>query len=188
MNGQQQDTRRRQPSSNVLKSHTSGHDHHAPATAEELSTRIVRIGLLTNLGLAGIKLAGGWVFKSKSLTADGWHSMTDLVTDILALAAIVVSSMLKSTDMRKSTIGHVESVMSLLASGLLVILGVHMGWESGVALRSQLFSQSTTADNVTLPHDHDAPSMQAMWVATLTILVKEWLYHASKCTTSVVSF
>lgn len=179
MSGQQQNIRHREPPSQT-RTIQSPKDGDSSTSGDELSTRIVQISLLTNLGLAGIKLVGGWIFKSKSLSADGWHSLTDLATDVLALATILVSSMLKAIDLRKSTVGHVERSMSLLASGLLVMLGVHMAWESGTALGTQLIGRPAHVDSVPLDLDNDTQSMQAMWVAVLTILVKEWLYHASK--------
>jgi cation diffusion facilitator family transporter len=46
---------------------------------ENPADRAFRIGLFGNLGLAGLKLAVGWVAGSPALVADGWHSSSDVV-------------------------------------------------------------------------------------------------------------
>lgn len=143
------------------------------ARNQDRASWVVQVGLLSNLGLAVVKLLGGWTFHSKALTADAWHSFTDLTTDALALFALYLSTSLQKTTLRPSTAGKMENVLSLLATGLLVATGVHLGWESVMALRILDRSPDATAD-------YSAPSLQAIWPAALTVFVKEWLYHMSE--------
>ena len=50
------------------------------------------IGLLLNLLLGCVKVAGGWSLQSKALLADGAHSLLDLLTDIAVLVGLSLAS------------------------------------------------------------------------------------------------
>uniref|UniRef100_A0A8H7TQC3 Cation efflux protein transmembrane domain-containing protein n=1 Tax=Bionectria ochroleuca TaxID=29856 RepID=A0A8H7TQC3_BIOOC len=171
-----------QPKPDAEKSHQS-HQHKSDHGPTDLSAWIVQVGIAVNLGLAVIKLVGGWAFSSKSLTADGWHSMTDLVTDLLALISVLVIAMPKLTEFLRPTVSNVEGSISLTISGLLVLMGIHEGWESLVSFHESFFGQALLFGERALGYDshsdihHDVPSLQAAWIAGLTILAKEWLYH-----------
>lgn len=54
--------------------------------------RITWIGLMVNLMLGCVKLAGGWVLHSKALLADGAHSLLDLLTDIVVLIGLSLAN------------------------------------------------------------------------------------------------
>lgn len=160
-----------------MTSHES-HHHHASALLKSpdggKGARIIQIGLLCNLGLALIKLAGGWMLNSKALTADAWHSFSDLTTDILALVAVAVSSFSQShTKISATTTARVERLLAIMAAGLLMTTAVHLGWDAVSSIRDQMMGQSALSDV--------KPSIQAVWPAILTVVVKESLYHASKC-------
>ncbi|MGZ0654401.1 cation diffusion facilitator family transporter [Coraliomargarita sp. W4R53] len=56
------------------------------------ATKITWIGLLLNLLLGCIKVAGGWLLQSKALLADGAHSLLDLLTDVAVLVGLSLAS------------------------------------------------------------------------------------------------
>jgi cation diffusion facilitator family transporter len=56
------------------------------------ASNITWVGLLLNLLLGCIKVAGGWVLQSKALLADGAHSLLDLLTDIAVLVGLSLAS------------------------------------------------------------------------------------------------
>lgn len=159
---------------------SNGHSHsHGATSSENLRTWIVQVGILVNLGLAVVKLFGGWAFKSKSLTADGWHSMTDLVTDVLALVSVLLTSVPSIANKMRPAVPNAEGLIALTISGLLIVMGAHEGWESLMVFKTSFFGRSSQfGDAGDLAHD--IPSLQAVWIAGLTILAKEWLYHKSK--------
>lgn len=177
-------------------SHGHGHHHHHHDNAFLTSTnkndpgvRITRIGLLSNLCMAIAKFAGGWAFNSKAMTADAWHSITDLASDILTLAT-VSWSLKPPTDRFPQGFGKIESLGSLGVSGMLLAGGLYMGWESGLSLYGHFYPEAAHGimEHVGHGHSHShgaaalgIPSMHAAWLAAGTILIKEWLYHASKC-------
>lgn len=174
--------------------HGHGHHHHdnsylLSANKNDSGVRITRIGLLSNLGMAVAKFIGGWAFNSKAMTADAWHSIADLASDILTLATISWS--LKSpSDRFPLGFGKVESLGSLGVSGMLLSGGLYMGWESALSLFGHFNPEAAREllEHVGHGHGHGhshsaaslgIPSIHAAWLAAGTILIKEWLYHAS---------
>lgn len=69
-----------------------------------------------------------------------------------------------------------------------------MGWAALVALAQQFFPDAAhfAAEWGLLPHSHGhshgagslGPNINAAWLAGGSILIKEWLYRASKATVS----
>ncbi|KAF4510325.1 hypothetical protein G6O67_002219 [Ophiocordyceps sinensis] len=174
--------------------HGHGHHHHdnsylLSANKNDSGVRITRIGLLSNLGMAVAKFIGGWAFNSKAMTADAWHSIADLASDILTLATISWS--LKSpSDRFPLGFGKVESLGSLGVSGMLLSGGLYMGWESALSLFGHFNPEAAREllEHVGHGHGHGhshsaaslgIPSIHAAWLAAGTILIKEWLYHAT---------
>jgi divalent metal cation (Fe/Co/Zn/Cd) transporter len=156
-------------------------------------TRIVQLGLASNPALALIKLASGWALRSKSLTADAWHSFGDLIVDCLALFALLLTSLLYKNTNDEVVSARIERLLSMAAAGLLIYTASHIGWESLLALKSYPVEHALInvmiSNHTIVFYDHHhgsevdkSPSIQAIWPAALTFVVKEWLYRASKST------
>ncbi|KAL2205069.1 hypothetical protein CC79DRAFT_1343457 [Sarocladium strictum] len=175
-------------------SHGPGHHHHhhdntylVSANKNDPGVRITRIGLISNLGMAIAKFVGGYTFNSRAMTADAWHSIADLASDILTLATVSFS--LKPPSERfPMGFGKVESLGSLGVSGMLLVGGLYMGWESALSLFGHFYPDMAheILHHVGHGHSHshgysnlDIPSVHAAWLAGGTILVKEWLYRAT---------
>ncbi|GKU02935.1 mitochondrial metal transporter 2 [Fusarium langsethiae] len=170
-----------------------GHHHHhdnaylTSGNKDDPGVRITRIGLISNLGMAIAKFAGGYAFNSKAMTADAWHSITDLASDILTLAT-VTWSLKPPTDKFPMGFGKVESLGSLGVSSMLLAGGLYMGWDSGISLYGHFYPEAAHGFLEHAGHGHShshgaaalgIPSMHAAWLAAGTILIKEWLYHAT---------
>lgn len=179
-------------------SHGPGHHHHhdnsylISANKNDPGVRITRIGLLSNLGMAVAKFVGGYAFNSRAMTADAWHSIADLASDILTLATVSFS-LKPPTERFPMGFGKVESLGSLGVSGMLLFGGLYMGWESALSLYGHFYPEMAHEIMHHVGHGHghshshgysnlDIPSMHAAWLAGGTILIKEWLYRASKST------
>lgn len=85
--------------------------------------RITLLGGAKNLLLATLKLLFGWMGHSHALIADGVHSLADLLTDALVLAASRFGS--KEAD-RDHPYGHgrIETAATMLLSFLLALAGL----------------------------------------------------------------
>jgi divalent metal cation (Fe/Co/Zn/Cd) transporter len=184
------------------RDHGHGHHHHhhhdnaylVSANKNDPGVRITRIGLLSNLGMAIVKFIGGWAFNSKAMIADAWHSIADLASDILTLAT-VSWSLKPPSDRFPMGYGKVEGLGSLGVSGMLLVGGLYMGWESGLSLLGHFYPDAAheVMEHLGGGHGHGhghghshshaslgIPNVHAAWLAGGTILVKEWLYRASK--------
>ncbi|TLD04933.1 uncharacterized protein PgNI_10006 [Pyricularia grisea] len=182
--------------------HSHGHHHHhhhgdnvylTSRNKNDAGVRITRIGLFSNLGMAIAKGAGGYMFNSQAMVADAWHSMTDLASDVLTLATVSVS-LRPPTDRFPTGFGKIESLGSLGVSGMLLIGGLFMCYSSLGTLYAHLFLDPSAAAEFMAHghhhghshghghghgHGHLAPSLNAAWLAAGTVIVKEWLYHAT---------
>jgi divalent metal cation (Fe/Co/Zn/Cd) transporter len=84
--------------------------------------------------------------------------------------------------------GKVESLGSLGVSGMLLFGGCFMCLNSSEILYAHFFLDAQAAAEAALHahghshgHSHEiAPSLHAAWLAAGTVVVKEWLYQASK--------
>ncbi|RDW61847.1 cation diffusion facilitator family transporter [Aspergillus mulundensis] len=171
-----------------------GHHHHhhhgntylTSTNTHDAGVRITRLGLVANLAMAIGKFIGGYVFHSQALIADAYHALTDLVSDFLTLGTVAWS--LKPPSERfPNGYGKIESIGALGVSGLLLAGGVFMGLNSGQVLLDQFFPEAASAiSHLDLGHGHShshadilGPSIHAAWLAAGSIVVKEWLYHAT---------
>jgi len=176
--------------------HGHGHHHHhdnvylTSTNKRDAGVRITRIGLAANLCMAIGKFIGGYVFHSQALIADAFHALTDLVSDFLTLGTVALS--LKPPSERfPNGYGKVESIGALGVSGLLLCGGVFMGLNAGQVLLAQFYPEVAEAlahsGVIGQGHSHShgiditGPSIHAAWLAAGSIVVKEWLYHASEC-------
>lgn len=176
-------------------SHSHAHHHHHDNTyltstnKNDAGVRITRLGLFVNLFMAMGKGIGGYVFNSQALVADAFHALTDLVSDFMTLGTVAWS--LKSPTARfPSGYGKIESLGSLGVSGLLLTGGVLMGLNSGDILYHELLVDTVHDGGHSHggffghSHSHGAtdlgPNINAAWLAAGSIVVKEYLYRASK--------
>ena len=108
-------------------------DERAPASAE----RAFRIGFLGNGLLAVLKLVVGWTTGSRSLVADGWHSLGDIATNGGAWIAHRLSRREPDEDHHYGH-GKLEAFSGLVVGLLLLGGGVAVivsAWTSKAVLR-----------------------------------------------------
>lgn len=189
--------------STTLAREHSGHPHQhhhqdntylVSTNKKDAAVRITRIGLYVNFCMAIGKGLGGYFLNSQALVADAFHSLTDLVSDFLTLAT-VSWSLKPPTSRFPGGYGKIESLGSLGVSSLLLAGGIGLGWHSCELLHSQFFldTASSMADHGhshgggILGHSHShspaemgIPNVHAAWIAGGSIVVKEYLYRASK--------
>ena len=179
--------------------HSHQHHHHdntylVSTNKKDAGVRITRIGLYVNFCMAIGKGLGGYFLNSQSLVADAFHSLTDLVSDFLTLAT-VSWSLKPPTSRFPGGYGKIESLGSLGVSSLLLAGGIGLGWHSCELLYSQFFLDAASSisghshshDGGVFGHSHShnpadmgIPNVHAAWIAGGSIIVKEYLYRASK--------
>lgn len=184
-------------STTQTRSHSGhSHSHHdnsylTSTNKKDAGVRVTRLGLYVNFAMAISKGIGGYYFNSQALVADGFHALTDMVSDVMTLTTISVA-LRPPTSQYPNGFGKVESFGSLMVSGLLLMGGVFMGQHACSALYLQFFADTAGAAAEHAhglfghSHSHDAaaliPNINAAWLAAGSIVVKEYLYRASMLT------
>lgn len=135
------------------------------ANALRLIRRTVWVGFWFNAALMILKIVVGYGWHSDALVADGFHSLSDFVTDVavLLLAGLAYRC---ADDEHPYGYGKYETVASL---GIAVVLGV-VG--IGIAYAG-ITSIIAATRGVELPR----PGMPALIVAFVSIGSKEWLFR-----------
>jgi len=126
------------------------------------SRRVTWTSVALNLVLTVAQVAIGIVGHSQALVADGVHTLSDLITDGMVLFAIQHS--VKAAD-EEHPYGHarIETAVTLVLGIILVAVAAGIAWRAGDRV---LFD----------PSPFTIPSVITLWIALLTLAVKEWLY------------
>ena len=98
--------------------------------------RVFAIGLIGNTVLAAAKLAAGWFGGSVALLADGWHSLSDILTNGGGWLAHTISKAPPDEDHHYGH-GNAEAVAGVLIGLMLVAGGIGVAW-SGLFSRVEL--------------------------------------------------
>jgi cation diffusion facilitator family transporter len=127
--------------------------------------RVTWIGFWVNAALMTLKLTAGWLGHSDALVADGFHSLSDFVTDVIVIVFIGIAY--RSAD-SEHPYGHgkYETMATLLVAVALLIVGIALGYEGGKSVVSAI-------NGTILPK----PRMVTLYVAAISILSKEWLFR-----------
>jgi len=119
------------------------------------------VGILANLALAALKITAGILGKSSAVLADGFHTLSDLISSGVVQVGLVVAR--RKPD-REHPYGHgkAESIAAKLVSVILFLVGLGI-LLNGIRL---LFKREVVH-----------PTFLAVWAAMISILVKELLYQ-----------
>jgi len=124
--------------------------------------RVTIHGALGNAIIATLKLVYGYLAHSQALIADGLHSLSDLSNDFLLLYAAKHASRDADEDHPYGH-GRIETLFSVVQGLMLGGFGLAIGYD---AVR-RLFHPETLMQ----------PETVALFIALLSVAVKEGLYH-----------
>lgn len=129
--------------------------------------RITLWGAVVNLLLTAGKLVAGALGHSAAMVADGVHSLSDLISDVIVLAFTHISAKGKDRD---HSFGHgkFETLATLIISIILVIVG-------GKLMSEGIRSIIDIINGTVLPR----PGIIALAAAAVSIAAKEILYHVT---------
>ncbi len=124
-------------------------------------------GSVVNIALTVGKIIAGIIGRSAAMIADGIHSLSDLLSDIVVLIFTHISS--KGND-RDHSFGHgkFETLATLIVSVILVVVGANL-MSGGVRSIIGIFNGGT------IPR----PGYIALIAAIVSIISKEILYRAT---------
>lgn len=129
--------------------------------------KITLWGTAVNLLLTVFKIVAGVLGRSAAMIADGVHSLSDLLSDIVVLIFTHISSKGKDRD---HSFGHgkFETLATLIVSTILVAAGANL-MANGVSSIIGVFNGEV------IPK----PGYIALLAAAISIIAKEILYHAT---------
>ena len=133
-----------------------------------IGRRVTWVGFWVNAFLAAAKILAGVFGRSSAMVADGVHSLSDFVTDLIVIVFLGVSRKKADAD---HSYGHgkYETLATLIVAMLLICVSVGFfasGWEK---TWSALHGEE-------LP----APTWLALSMCVVSILSKEWLFHYTR--------
>jgi cation diffusion facilitator family transporter len=132
---------------------------------DKLKARASYVGAAVNVFQALIKIGFGLLGQSAALLADGIHSLSDLLSDLLVIIAVKLGSREADHD---HPYGHrrFETIATVILGGSLIAIGGAIAW--------------TVMERMANPEQLPVPNSLSMGVAALSILVNEWLYQYTK--------
>ena len=126
--------------------------------------KVTLIGALVNALLGLVKLIGGIIYHSHALVADGVHSFSDLITDVMVLFASKYGS-IDADDTHPYGHQRIETAATLLLAQLLILAGFGIAWD---ALDELINSAHTMPNWLSLP------------IICSSIIANELLFHYTK--------
>lgn len=132
---------------------------------DRLKHRASLVGGLVNIIQTCIKIGFGLLGHSAALLADGIHSLSDLLSDLLVIIAVRLGSREADKD---HPYGHrrFETIAT-------VILGLSLIAVSGGVIWHVL-------EHIQAPETLPIPEPMVLGIAAVSILLNEWLYHYTK--------
>lgn len=126
------------------------------------------IGFAVNGILSALKIVAGLVGRSGAMVADGIHSLSDFVTDVIVIVFIGVSA--RGID-KYYRYGHgkFETFATMLISVALMVVAVMLFFDSGSRIVSSFSGEQI-----------ESPTKIALVMAFVSILAKEILYRYTK--------
>jgi cation diffusion facilitator family transporter len=120
--------------------------------------------VVTNVLLAGVKLAVGVIGRSQTLVSDGLHSVSDLVTDGAVLAGLHISGRPADQDHHYGH-GRVTTLVTMFVGTALLATAIWIVYNAVATYRE--------------PHGHPSGALP-FWIALVSIVPKELLYRVTR--------
>ena len=128
-------------------------------------TFVTLVGSVVNAVLTIFKIVAGIAGHSAAMIADGVHSLSDLLSDIVVLVFVRIAGKGRDKDHDYGH-GKFETFATLIISLMLLVVGANL-MSSGIeSIRNILGGKAV-----------EAPGMIALWAALLSIVSKEILYR-----------
>ena len=135
------------------------------ARIRKLKARASYVGAAVNVLQTLIKIGFGILGQSAALIADGIHSLSDLLSDLLVIVAVRLGS--READY-EHPYGHrrFETIATVILGISLIAIGGAITW--------------SVMNRMAHPEHLPVPNLMGLGIAALSILINEWLYHYTK--------
>lgn len=137
----------------------------APDYAVKVARHVTWTGFWCNAALGLGKVLAGVFGRSGAMIADGIHSFSDFITDVIVLVTVTIGRR-KANNRYEYGHGKYETLGTLLVAVALLAVGVALFWEGAAKVIAVVGGEE-------LPR----PGLIALVAGLVSIVVKEWLYH-----------
>ncbi len=125
----------------------------------------VWLGFFSNVALTLLKLAAGILGRSAAMVADGIHSVSDIMTDLVIAGSLRVAAKPRDGN-HKYGHGKVETLAAAFVGGVLFAVGAGILYAGIKSIAGHFGDQPLSR-----------PGMIAFYAAVISILVKEFLFR-----------
>ena len=130
--------------------------------------RITLAGSIVNVVLLVFKFAAGILGHSAAMIADAIHSLSDFLTDIIVIVFVRLSSKPADNDHDYGH-GKYETLATSVIGLALAVVAVLIGWDGIEKIADALQGNRL-----------ESPGIIALWAALLSIVLKEWIFRATR--------
>ncbi|MDO9422706.1 MAG: cation diffusion facilitator family transporter [Methylobacter sp.] len=132
---------------------------------DKLKARASYVGAAINVFQTLTKIGFGILGQSAALIADGIHSLSDLLSDLLVIIAVRLGS--READY-EHPYGHrrFETIATVILGVGLIAIGGAIVW--------------SVMERMANPEHLPVPNVLSLAIAAVSVLVNEWLYHYTK--------
>ena len=130
--------------------------------------RVTWVGFWVNAVLAVLKIVGGIFGRSMALVADGVHSLSDFLSDILVIVMIGIARKKPDAD-HEFGHGRYEALATLILAVMLGAVAVGLFYDGAVRTHA-VFTGATLAK----------PMPLTLVIILLSIVSKEWLFRYTR--------
>jgi cation diffusion facilitator family transporter len=147
--------------------HAHHHHHHAPSQAQAAdryseARHVTLVGSVVDALLGVAKIVVGVIGSSQALIADGIHSLSDLVTDVMVLVAMKHGGR-EADEEHPYGHGRIETLATVALGVALIAVGIGIAWDAVARMLS--------------PERLLHPGWLALSVAVVSIVAKEIIYQ-----------
>lgn len=128
-------------------------------------TFVTLVGSVVNIILTVFKIFAGVLGRSTAMIADGIHSLSDLMSDIVVIVFVKISAKGRDKDHDYGH-GKFETFATLIISLMLIVVAVNL-MSGGINKIRQILDEGEVS----------SPGMIALWAAVASIVLKEILYR-----------
>ncbi len=132
---------------------------------KKVANKVSIITIIVNLALSAIKFVVGFIGNSQALVSDAVHSASDVVSTVAVMVGINMSAK-KSDDDHPYGHERIECIFSIILAIMLFATGIGIGI-SAVKI-------------IITGAEIEIPSRITLYIAGLSIVVKELMYHYTK--------
>lgn len=130
--------------------------------------RVTWVGFWVNAVLGALKVLAGILGRSQAMIADGVHSFSDFVSDIIVIVFVGISRR-KADATYQYGHGKYETLATVILAAMLGVVAVLFFWEGGERTLRALRGDTLAS-----------PTWLALGMAVGSIVVKEWLYRYTR--------